>query len=180
MSSMALNAYLAAPLFTPEQQSTVAEMHAYMRRHGYKVFDPLENSQKIWNGRKPSECTAEERAQVLNDNIYHLDCELLVAWVGGWPETGLPDTGVVWELGYFTALKTVRFTGYNRAALVYIDDQDTKQNLNLMLAGTIDAVARGVDELDKALWAYKNQGKTGLVAAFSPSRIIRDQMEPVV
>lgn len=60
----------------------------------------------------------------------------------------LPDTGVVWEMGYANALGI--------QTLAYLHEGEGDRNFNLMLSETVDAVARGLVELHNALKVAKD------------------------
>jgi len=134
--------YIAAPIFNDAQRAVVSQIKDEAEFYGHRTFSPYHNSRDIWRGRAPKDCSPEERAQVLSDNIVNIDwCNVLLAWVGGMG--GYTDPGVVWEMGY--AHKAEKFT------LAYLDDSDERQSMNLMLAGTIDALVVGRYELQRAL-----------------------------
>jgi nucleoside 2-deoxyribosyltransferase len=173
-----LRVYLAAPIFTPDQLRVVNELHALLANQGYEIFSPYHASRDIWAGRKPSECSPEERARVLRGNVEKLRwCDLLVAWLGG-TKDGKTDTGVVWEMGFAAALtkgppamyegqeftapdeKTVEEIGVYITSrpftLGFIHPDDVRQgkDINLMLAGTIDAVVSGAQDFDDAIGVF--------------------------
>lgn len=174
-----MKAYLAAPIFNNQQLMVVGHIENFMTQAGIEFFSPYRASQDIWKGRAPKDCTPEERAQVLRGNIDNLNCDLLVAWVGG-TESGKTDTGVVWEMGYANALGV--------PTLAFIHEHDVRDNMNLMLAGTVDGVVKGYEELDKALMLcglHYSDGKEDTVAdllseQFNPDRHIAHEKEPIV
>jgi nucleoside 2-deoxyribosyltransferase len=175
-----MEVYLAAPIFTKPQLEVVHAIRGTILREfpDAHLFSPYHNSQEIFAGRKPQECTAEERARVLDDNIAYLDvCDLLFAWVGGMG--GFTDPGVVWEMGYVHARK--RNSGSFPYTIAYIDDTDARPSMNLMLAGTVDAVVRGHADMRNVFWHLG----TGIVMdriteSFAPALILGDDMNPVV
>lgn len=182
-----MKAYLAAPIFTAHQLAVVGGIQDLLEHLGYEVFSPYHASRAIWNGRAPSQCTEEERQAVLKGNIMNLDrpTSLLVAWVGG-TEDGRTDTGVTWELGYFHN-RVVRNDYYHESGngvppmtLAYIDPQDKRQNMNLMLAGTIDAVARGGTELQRALSLHAAGLRVQMMEEFHPSRNILHEGQEMI
>jgi nucleoside 2-deoxyribosyltransferase len=175
-------AYIAAPIFNPDQLAVVRSITIMLKLLEVEYFSPYENSQGIWQGRAPKDCTPEERGQVLDDNIINLDwAQILICWVGG-TDDGKADTGVTWEMGHFNALKryggsdpqTIRFT------LAYIEPNDKRQNMNLMLAGTVDAVAFGPAQLHRGLELLRNDDRQTTRRILSPDKQIAHEKEPIV
>jgi nucleoside 2-deoxyribosyltransferase len=76
---------------------------------------------------------------------------LVVAWLGG----EKPDLGVAWELGFIYGAGSLSSPPYT---IAFIHDEDPRQDLNLMLAMTVDWLARGVRELDQLLEDYLSVG----------------------
>lgn len=167
--------YLAAPLFNPYQQHVIAEVTKVMEEVGVEVFSPLEESKPLWGDLSPAEATAETRQKVMQMNRNGIESsDLVFAWLGGWEPwrevakaqrqfppgnfslqndtlqrliPSLPDTGVVWEMGYANALGV--------PTLAYMHDGDNRKGFNLMLSETVDATARGLSELREQLLAFK-------------------------
>jgi nucleoside 2-deoxyribosyltransferase len=178
-----MKAYLAAPIFTPEQLDVVDALEHNLLAESFEVFSPYAASQQIWKGRAPKDCTPAERQQVLNGNVINLmrPTRLLVAWVGG-TDDGRVDTGVAWEMGFFHN-RCIRGDYYNTsdiASLAYIDRSDKRQHMNLMLAGTVTGVALGLDEFRSALRAFKLGGARILADQFHPDRRIAHERDPIV
>jgi|SRR5882672_1522879 len=176
-------AYIAAPIFNDDQRAVVEQLKEALESTGFEIFSPYHASQKIFNGRKPADCTPEERAMVLRGNVSHLHCHLLLAWVGG-NEGGFTDPGVVWEMGYAGALAGApaafgRGPGYP-FTLAYIHDTDERQAMNLMLAGTVDGVVKGGQELAVALAMGARRNWATLSSTFTPDRLLAQDKEPVV
>lgn len=168
--------YLAAPIFTPDQQAEVELLRSTMLMYG-NVFSPLHASRDIWKGRAPKDCSPEERAQVLEGNIAHLECDVVVAWVGGMG--GFTDPGVVWELGYATALNR---TGLNSSPLIvaYISPSDERQSMNLMIAGTVNVVAKGIPDLSRCLQLLYTEEYEVAFEEFHPDKLLAQEREPIV
>ena len=128
--------YLAGPIFNQREVGVMTAIQGICHEAGAETFSPYHASQPIWNGRAPKDCSDEERRQVLQQNIDYIHwCDILLCVLNrGGDYDGRTDTGVVWEMGYANALGT--FT------LGFLDPEvDLPQKgLNLMLAGTIDAV----------------------------------------
>jgi nucleoside 2-deoxyribosyltransferase len=176
-----MKVYIAAPIFNAAQLAVVRDITMALKLLEYEYFSPYEASQAIWKGRAPKDCTPEERAQVLQGNIGNLHwANLLLAWVGGTVD-GRTDTGVVWEMGYFNALTTVTPTA-QLLTLGYIHSTDKRQHMNLMLAGTIDAVCYGPAQLHKALEMAqeKEWGHLRVKAKFHPDAHLLHEREPIV
>lgn len=165
--------YLAAPIFNPQQLEVVNLLKDAAEENGHEVFSPYHNSVDIWQGRAPKDCSPEERRQVLDDNIRNIDwCEVLLAWVGGMG--GFTDPGVVWEMGY--AFRGGKFT------LCYIDNvlDAERQSMNLMLAGTVDAVVTHRDDMLAAMSVLRGgDGTAELMHVFPPS-VLGQEREPIV
>ena len=160
--------YIAAPIFRPGHLAVVAKITALLKMHELDYFSPYEASRGVWQGRAPVDCTQAERDEVLGGNIENLHtCDILLAWTGGHihPMQGT-DTGVVWEMGYFKALnEPMRNRNFT---LAYIHPNDIKQRMNLMLAGTVDAVAYGQSELSQALALLKLEKTVTCKVEFNP------------
>lgn len=173
---MSLKQYLAAPIFKPDQVRVVEALRGIMNQFG-EVFSPLHASRDIWKGRAPKDCSAEERAQVLQGNIEHLDCDVVVAWVGGMG--GFTDPGVVWELGYATALQ--RNGGEGIPIIVaYISPADERQSMNLMIAGTVNCVVNGPAELHRCLTMLYTENYEQAIDEFHPDKLLAQEREPIV
>lgn len=173
-----MKAYLAAPIFNEHQLAIVAGLKNMLEVFSFQVFSPYEASQGIWKGRAPKDCAPEERAEVLMGNVENLNypTELLFAWVGG-TEDGRVDTGVCWEMGYFHCRKRMGNPGF---ALAYIHPDDQRQAMNLMLAGTVDAVVHGPADASDALALYTTAGPSAVVHKYHPDKIIAHEREPIV
>lgn len=188
-----MKAYIAAPIFNDHQRMVVDEIKALLEHWGMDVFSPYHHSKAIFKGRKPSDCTEQERKQVLIGNIEGLvECELLLAWVGGGSsghdQSGKPssiDTGVVWEMGYFACRSGAPAAGGHSpnphgVTLAYIHEGDERQSMNLMLAGTVDAVAKGSDALADAIAALITEGANVMASQFNPVEVLAEDQEPLV
>lgn len=181
--------YLAAPIFNKKQLAVVSNITMTLKLLEFQYFSPYEASNSIWKGRAPKDCTSEERSQVLLGNIEHLVwADLLIACVG-LTEDGKTDTGVTWEMGYFNALnlqanELVRqgIHAPQNFTLAYIDPDDERQHMNLMLAGTVDAVAWGPAQLHNALkkLAMAAPGSQNDVRKqYDPSKHLLHEKEPI-
>jgi nucleoside 2-deoxyribosyltransferase len=172
--SGSIRVYIAAPLFTETQRAFIDEVVIALQERRVDYFSPYHNSQAIFQGKPPSECSQDQRDQVISDNITNIDtCDLLFAWVGGMG--GFTDPGVVWEMGY--ACRAHKFI------LAYVDDTDERKTMNLMLAGTIDAFIHGRHDLEAAmdLMRYgKIQAFRTLAQQFDPSWALKKDREPVI
>ena len=165
--------YLAAPIFTPKQLEVVERLKITAEDYGHEVFSPYHNSQGIFKGRPPMECTAEERRSVIDDNIRYLDwCDGLLAWVGGMG--GFTDPGVIWEMGF--AFHAGKF------CVAYIDPvvDAERQSMNLMLSATIDAVTKDQVGLSHALSLLVQDDISSLHSIYGPKKVLGAETEPVV
>lgn len=169
--------YLAAPIFNPYQLEVVSMLKNVTESYGHEVFSPYHASQAIWAGRSPTDCSPDERAEVLKGNIENLDCDLLLAWVGGY-EQGFTDPGVIWEMGYAHCLHLVR--GPYPYTLAYIDETDKRQAMNLMLAGTVDGVVKGYRELDSFFFRSREANVKHALEIFHPDRHLAHEKDPIV
>lgn len=174
--------YIAAPIFNQQQLSVVRDITMMCKLLEIEYFSPYENSQDVWKGRAPKDCSPEERGRVLKDNIENLDwAETLLCWVGGTPD-GKTDTGVTWEMGHFNALK--RYGGSDpsllRFTLGYIHPTDQRQTMNLMLAGTVDAVAYGPAQLHRGLEHLRMDNVETVRHMLHPDKLIKHEKEPIV
>lgn len=168
-----MNIYIAAPIFTPEQVEVVELIKNAAEYNDQTVFSPYHNSQDIFNGRAPKDCTPEERAQVLNDNITNLDwCDVLFAWVGGMG--GFTDPGVIWEMGYAHAAR--KFT------VAYVDPEldANRKSMNLMLAGTVQAAVTDRTEVADFFAWLPEHGPFWEARKLFPTTVFDADKEPVV
>jgi nucleoside 2-deoxyribosyltransferase len=171
--------YIAAPGFNPHQLEVVANLELMTMIGEFDVFSPFKASAEIFKGRKPSDCTPEERAEVLDGNIRNLYCDLLLAWVGGY-EGGFTDPGVIWEMGFAKALQMAPSnTTPFPITLAFINDTDVRQSMNLMLSGTVDAVVKGYAALQEALLLFDEGRYEFLEEHFAPRKVLGEEMEPV-
>jgi len=177
------SAYLAAPIFDQHQLAVVDRLYQELQLRDFNVFSPYHASQDIFRGRPPSECTAEERALVIQGNISNLHCWLLLAWVGGY-EAGFTDPGVIWEMGYAAALSGAPAAWNNSPlrplTLAYIDESDKRQSMNLMLSATVDVVVKGIADLRIALQLARLCKYEALRERYHPRKVLGGEMEPVV
>lgn len=165
--------YLAAPIFNPTQVDVVETMQALAEGLGHETFSPYHNSRNIFGGRKPADCTEEERAMVLYDNITNIDwAEGVLCWVGGMG--GFTDPGVVWEMGY----------GYAKQKLIvgFLDEtlDAQRQSMNLMLSGTMQALGLGTQALGNMLRLMADGNLSRLIESYHPALLLGAEMDPVV
>lgn len=183
-------AYIAAPIFSDQHLQVVNQITAVLKMHEYEYFSPYEASRPVWQGRAPKDCTPEERATVVRGNIDGMRwADVLVAWVGGQRNPmASTDTGVVWEMGYFNALTNGPstdeevigvYTRRKRFTLGYIHPNDIKRDMNLMLAGTVDAIAYGQAELSQALSFLGVDELDACRTLFAPSKRVLHERDPI-
>jgi nucleoside 2-deoxyribosyltransferase len=164
--------YLAAPIFNHDQLAIVQFLKDSAEEHGHEVFSPYHNSKDVWQGRAPADCTPAERKKVLDDNISYLYwADVLLAWVGG--GTGYTDPGVIWEMGLTYSLHNMQ--------IAYLDEEldAARQSMNLMLAGTVDAVITNRINLQSAMYMLANETRATVKAAFPPD-VLQQEQEPIV
>lgn len=155
-----MRVYIAAPIFNPHQIAVVESIKEMCEnRIDAEVFSPYHASREIWAGRKPADCSQEERDLVVKGNVDNLhSCDVMVAWLnredGGYD--GRTDTGVLWEMGYFAALGRTRKQklqpGTITIGYVHPYDPIPEKGLNLMLTGTMDALTMDLYQLERALF----------------------------
>jgi hypothetical protein len=190
-----MKAYIAAPIFNDHQRNVVDQIKEILESRGLEVFSPYHVSQEIFKGRKPADCPPEDRRKVLQGNILGIvDCRLMVAWVGGnssgHDQSGKPssiDTGVVWEMGYAARMSSTPAAfglppdDEGLVTLAYIHDDDERQSMNLMLAGTVDGVAKGMQDLRMAVAQFVALGGKALQeAGWHPDKVLAADKEPLV
>lgn len=182
-----------APIFNEAQLRLVERMKSTLEAFGFRVFSPYHASREIWAGRKPSECSPEERHAVLLGNVVNLDDTELAVAVLGMTDLDVPkdqvdpkvhgktDTGVAWEMGYATSLNgAVRVKGQSNPVyaepfvLGYVDPADVRQgkDVNLMLAGTLDAAVRGMRQFRRAVELYANHNPKAMAEFAEPATTI--------
>lgn len=174
--------YIAAPIFNSHQLKVVNDIKEMIEKDTLgpsEVFSPYHASREVWKGRAPKDCTPEERKRVLDGNIVNLHwCDVLVAWVGG-TESGKTDTGVVWEMGYAEALQSYSHRKESPFTLAFIHPDDLRSEMNLMLAGTVDAVAHGLDALRDALQLLNYGAETRVREKYHPDSNIHHEGEKI-
>ena len=167
-----MKVYIAAHLFTQHHIDVINALKESCEMAGAEVFSPYHFSQKIWNGRKPADCSQAERDEVLQANIDNLAwADVLLCWLNRDGDyAGRPDTGVVWEMGYFNALAKAdewegmrSFPGRITIGYVHPWDPMPASGLNLMLTGTMNALTTSPAEVRAALrlsqWAPAQMSK---------------------
>jgi hypothetical protein len=174
--------YIAAPIFTPAQLEVVERIKDLLEQKAHEVFSPYHASRDIWAGRAPKDCSPEERKQVVDQNIDNLRwCDILLAWVGG-NEAGFTDAGVIWEMGYAKAILWHNGEAQDEdwpQTIAYIDDSDVRKSMNLMLAGTVDAVAIGYQQLiDLLSLIHKNEWPV-IYSNWSPEKQLLQESEKI-
>ncbi len=165
------NVYLAAPIFSEHHKEVVFAQYDYLveNDHAFEVFSPWHESQPIWQGRAPNDCSPEDRRTVFNGNVDNVHwAHLLSAWVGG-SEDGKPDVGVIFEMGHAYGSVPI---------LAYIDQGDSRQNMNLMLSEAVDGVAKGFDEWKAAINNFHLNKKFS--SGFHPEGKITSEANPVM
>lgn len=163
------NLYVAGPGFNDRQRSVMSTIENAAEAIGWDVFNPFTASQRVWRGRKPAECSAAERAEVLNMNISGLHhADVLVAWLNGRFEDGRTDTGVAWEMGYYRALYASE--GGFTLGYIHAPDPIPRDGVNLMLAGTMEALCYSTVELNLAMATLLNGEIDRVRRTFPPSR----------
>lgn len=85
--------YLAAPLFTAEEQDDIAIAVNHLRNLGYEVYSPMEHTvENAWDMSNHEWAKA-----VFDEDVRALDeCDAVLAIYDGL----YSDSGTAWELGY--------------------------------------------------------------------------------
>lgn len=190
MRPKAKKVYIAAPIFNAAQLQVVNRITMMLKLLEFDYFSPYEASRDIWKGRAPKDCSEEERKEVLNGNIDNLHTsDILLAWIGG-TENGKTDTGVVWEMGYYNAISDYRRFLNNESdavrlpnalTMAYVDPTDKRQSMNLMLAGTVDAIVYGPAQLQRALETLRRHGpvEDEVRRVYNPEKGVLHEVEAV-
>lgn len=175
-----MRVYIAAPIFNAEQVAVVETIKELVEnRLEAEVFSPYHASREIWKGRAPKDCSPEERAQVLSQNVEYLAwCDVLIAWINRGDDgyDGRPDTGVVWEMGYVRAIQdgafddTIERTLPVTIAYVHPHTPVHRKGINLMLTGTVNALVTDLYQLQSALEHVRDEKWAHLSTLYSPSR----------
>jgi len=181
-----MKVYLAAPIFNPQQLEIVELMKFAAEEEGHEVFSPYHESRGIWNGRAPKDCSPNERRQVVFQNVRNLDwAEVILAWVGGYPE-GFTDPGVLWELGYAGCRSGVPAIETAQArvpfSVGYIDSTDTRRGMNLMLAGTLDYGVLGRESLERFLYDISSESELephDLKTLYHTDLVLMQEADPI-
>jgi nucleoside 2-deoxyribosyltransferase len=156
--------YLASPFFNPVQIEARDKVCNALREWGHEVASPEELSKDIWNGRKPSECTKEERFKVFSGNLLAIDeSDLVVAIIDNW------DVGTCWEMGFSYAMET--------PVVAYSDVP--KRGLNLMISSSCIGFANGIDNLKAGLNYWENLPALDRVIDYKPFYLGRDAAEDI-
>jgi len=179
-----VHGYVAGPIFSPHQLKVIKGIESVLTMHKHTFFSPYEESRAIWNGRAPKDCTEAERKRVVQGNINGLHkAEFLIAWVGGQlQESHSADTGTVWEMGYYRCLRdaaTRLGVGEPGLCIAYVDPRDLRQNMNLMLAETVDCAVRGMAQLSIAFDMIDHLKHDEMLERYHPSKLILQEREPI-
>lgn len=172
-----MNIYLAGPIFNSRQIQTMTTLRDLSEgMPQVRTFSPYHASRAIWLGRAPKDCTEEERRQVLQQNIDNLSWADVVLCVlnredGGYD--GRTDTGVVWEMGYATAI------GRRVVGWVDPDVSIPDKGVNLMLAGTIDAVLKGYLQYQEFLNMVVDDRWDLVEEIFTVENLISHEEDPI-
>jgi hypothetical protein len=171
-------AYIAGPIFNEENLSVVNQIEDMLLRAGFEIFSPYRASREIWKGRKPADCSEQDRRLVLEGNISHLHwCDLLIARIGGTAD-GRIDTGTCWEMGYAHALNH-DWDDPRPVTLAFQPDPDGRP-LNLMLSGTVHGYATSWPALSLTISLCRDRGVHAIIgdALLDPTRMTQEQ-EPI-
>jgi hypothetical protein len=152
-----MKAYIAAPIFTPEQLDVVSKLSSCVPDH-WEIFSPYEASREIWKGRRPADCSPKERLKVTRQNYENVaDSDVIICWLNGRHPDGRADTGVTWEMGFGYAVSFLQ----HRPEPVQIGFLHNwfamPKDLNLMLTGTLDALVDTYAKLQIALDFLDNE-----------------------
>jgi hypothetical protein len=168
-----MKAYIAAPIFTPEQLSVVDRLIELVKNAGFdEVFSPYHASRDIWKGRRPKDCSPEERLQVVRQNRENIvNSELVVCWLNGRYPDGRADTGVTWEMGYAYAIAELAH-GSAPYQIGFLHRQ-----FALMLTGTLDGLVDTYEKLLDAAGLIYDGDFESLRLDFSPDKFNMNEDE---
>jgi nucleoside 2-deoxyribosyltransferase len=120
-------AYVAGPIFTPEQRGAVDSVTSCLEALGYVTYSPYRDGIMLQPTDPP-----ERRDEVFQSNVWAIrSSDLLVALLD------TKDTGTIWELGMANA---------GRLPVVAITLLEPK--MNVMLERGVIAHARSIADLD--------------------------------
>lgn len=179
-----MKAYIAAHIFTPDAIGCVNSIKEMLEnRLHLEVFSPYHASRDVWKGRAPKDCTEAERRQVLEQNITNLDdSDILVSWINRDDDgyDGRPDTGVVWEMGYYECLRRWGVGSTNDPAVtgeqisiayVHPHTKIHRKGINLMLTATVDAVVTDLYMLERAC-------RVAMLGSHDTREVMRKEFDP--
>jgi nucleoside 2-deoxyribosyltransferase len=153
--------YLASGWFTPTQKEVRDRVCASMREWGRFVYSPEEESKDIWKGRKPGDCSREERNAVFWSNLNTIvDVDAVVAVIDDF------DPGVIFEVGYAFACDT--------PIIAYSDVKG--RGLNLMISQSCVGFCNGIDNLKRGLEFVED---CGMYVSAGPFFYGRDEKEDI-
>jgi nucleoside 2-deoxyribosyltransferase len=130
--------YLAGPLFSEAEQKFNLELAAKIKKAGYEVFLPQENSADTAEGREKI-----DTADIFSKDVAGLDgADLVVAVLDG-PDI---DSGTAWEIGYAWA-RNVPVLGLRTDFRTLGDEGE----VNLMIGESVEALLPTTEDLVRAL-----------------------------
>lgn len=136
-SERRLKAYIAAPFFSYDQKEVVKSIEGLLDEYFIDYYSPMRDGVL-------KEMSKEERAkrmeEIYNKNLHELlNCDLVVAVIDDY------DTGTVFEIGYFTRIKTFN---PDKKLITY---SPKNYGLNVMLQFSVDGHAPDFESLEAAL-----------------------------
>lgn len=125
--------YFASPFFNEEQVEREERLKKELRRLGFEVFSPKEES------LLKKDSTLCEQQKTFDCNINNIDdCDIIFGVTDG------KDMGTIWECGYANGLNRTR---KKHIIIVYYCETLGNGKFNLMLARSADVVITRFEEL---------------------------------
>ena len=127
--------YLAGPFFNDKQNETISRIEDEFDKHGLNYFSPRKSGGVI--AHLSPEDKLKESKRIYDKNVEEMvSAHILFAIVDG------RDTGTVYEMGYFKALRD--HADHKRYSITYTNENF---GLNIMLKESVDAHVVGVNDL---------------------------------
>lgn len=135
--------YIAAPFFTPQQVETVRSVEHAIEECGLGFYSPRLDG--ILKDMLPEERKAKSKEVFRRNCAKLIDCDAILAILDD------KDTGTTWECGFGYYHSRYFSPGYR--VLAYTTEE---RELNVMLAKSFAAHAKGLPQLKALLRAYRD------------------------
>lgn len=143
MLTQEMYVYIAAPFFNEAQLAVVERIEKILEANDIKYFSPRKDGVLIEMEKAERDKKMEA---IFQSNIQHLeDCNCMIAIIDDY------DTGTVFELGYWTALR------YEREQIA-ITVSANDYTLNVMLKYAVNCHTQSIDDLYRLILGIKMDG----------------------